>query len=314
MATVKQKFRDYKESISMFTKREADYTSMIQEASPPEAIYVPTAAVHSNLKLIQKRSSFTVWEQAPASVRSPTCTPTSGYKPPTQQRQYTPLPPTQHNIFPNAAYPPLSSGKPSILPQYKGPPTESQPPPQNRDRTTQDMVLTGDDTTTTHSQMTKSLTTTQNKFAEIEAAIRRQQHAITQHQEELTNINDRTLTTLSLVQTTAGDVLQLTEDTTRQFTELQNEIRREAAAQAAAQQTGFENMAALFHRLTSTTVLTPPSDHVPTQSANEDSQLSAPDDTNDADRDSYRDNLSTATMETDNHSSTHARSPAKKRN
>ena len=53
METVKQKFRGYKESISTFTKREADYTSMIQEASPPEVIYVPTAAVHSNLQLIQ---------------------------------------------------------------------------------------------------------------------------------------------------------------------------------------------------------------------------------------------------------------------
>jgi hypothetical protein len=55
--------------------------------------------------------------------------------------------------------------------------------------------------------MTKSMATTQNKFAEIEAAIRRQQQAIKQHQEELTNINDRTLTTLSLVHTTAGDAL-----------------------------------------------------------------------------------------------------------
>ncbi len=63
METVKLLFRDYKERISTFTQREADFSHMIQEASPPEAIYVPTAAVHSNLQLIQKRSSYTVWEQ-----------------------------------------------------------------------------------------------------------------------------------------------------------------------------------------------------------------------------------------------------------
>jgi hypothetical protein len=48
METVKQNFREYKESISLYTKQEADFTSTIQEASPPEAIYLPTIAVHSN--------------------------------------------------------------------------------------------------------------------------------------------------------------------------------------------------------------------------------------------------------------------------
>jgi hypothetical protein len=109
--------------------------------------------------------------------------------------------------------------------------------------------------------------------------------------------------------------VQLTEDTTRQFTELRNEIRREAAAQAAAQQIGFDNMAALFHRLTNTTAPTPPADHESTQSANDDSNPSASnyDDEDDA-SEVPRNNMSTATMETDNQSSTHARSPAKKRN
>jgi hypothetical protein len=162
--------------------------------------------------------------------------------------------------------------------------------------------------------MTKSMTTTQNRFAEIEVAIRRQQQAIKQHQEELTNINDRTLTTLSLVQTTVGDVLQLTEDTRRQFTEIRNEIRREAAAQAAAQQIGFDNMAALFHRLTNTTAPTPPADHESTQSVNDDSNPSASNYDDDDASEVVRYNMSTATMETDNQSSTHARSPAKKRN
>jgi hypothetical protein len=122
--------------------------------------------------------------------------------------------------------------------------------------------------------MTKSMTTTQNKFAEIEAAIRQQQQAIKQHQDELTNINNRTLTTLSLVQRTAGDVLLLTEDTTRQFTKLRNETRREAAAQVAAQQIGIENMAALFHRLTSIMVPTTPFNPEQTQTAIDDSNPS----------------------------------------
>jgi hypothetical protein len=171
----------------------------------------------------------------------------------------------------------------------------------------------GDDTTATHSQMTKSLTTTQNKFAEIEAAIRRQQLSIRQLQEELKNMHARTLTTLSLVQTTADDVLQLTKDTTRQFTELRAEIRREAAVQAAAQQTGFDNMTALFQRMmhptTPTAYFEPPS----TQPATETSHTSDSEYEED-DYDGLPDNMSTATIETDNQSSTHARSPEKKRN
>ena len=157
------------------------------------------------------------------------------------------------------------------------------------------------------------MTTTQNKFMEIEAAIGQQQQSISQHQEELTNINARTLTTLSLVQTTADDVLQLTEDTTRQFTELRNEIRREAAAQAAAQQTGFDNMTALFQRMLNNTTLTTQFDSPSTQPATETPSSSDSDD--DADNsDVLIDDMSTETVETDNQSSTYARSPEKKRN
>ena len=152
-----------------------------------------------------------------------------------------------NSLLPNAAYPPLQKGTPPRPPQSLT--KESKLPQPTPDATIQDFDLTGDNTTATQSQMTKSMTTTQNKFAEIEAAIRRQQQSIRQHQEELKNINERTLTTLSLVQTTADDVLQLTEDTARQFTELRNEIRREVSAQAAAQQIGFDNMTALFQRM-----------------------------------------------------------------
>jgi hypothetical protein len=225
---------------------------------------VPTAAVHSNLKFIQKRSSFTVWEQAPATVRSPNGTPPSGYTPPTHPRT-TPSR-EKRPLFPQAAYPPLPKQPPPQSPPKPTPPIPTLPQP-TPDVPNQEFDITGDDTTATHSQMTKSMTTTQNKFAEIESAIRRQQQSIRQHQEELTNINARTLTTLSLVQTTADDVLQLTEDTTRQFTELRDEIRREAAAQAVAQRTGFENMTALFQRMMHTTTHLPPSEPPLTQPA-----------------------------------------------
>jgi hypothetical protein len=160
--------------------------------------------------------------------------------------------------------------------------------------------------------MTKSMTTTRNKFAEIEATIRRQQQSIRQHQEELKNINARTLTTLSLVQTTADDVLQLTADTTRQFTELRDEIRREAAAQAAAQQTGFDHMTALFQRMMTTTTLPTHSEPPLTQPSTDTPPFSDSDDDN-ADSEVPTDNMSTATVETANQSSTHARSPEKKR-
>jgi hypothetical protein len=311
LESVKQHLRAYKERISTFTQREADFTSMIQEASPPEAIYVPTAAVHSNLTLIQKRSSFTVWEQAPASVRIPKGTPTSGYTPPTCLR-LSPSP-AKNPLFPHAAYPPLpQQGTPS-RPTHKSSTPASTIPQPTPDIPTPEFDLTGDDTTATHSQMTKSMTTTQNKFMEIESAIRRQQQSIRQHQEELTNINARTLTTLSLVQTTADDVLQLTEDTTRQFTELRNEIRREAAAQAAAQQTGFDNMTALFQRMMNNTSLTTHFDPPSTQPAADTPSTSDSEDAND-DSDGHSDDMSTATVETANQSSTYARSPEKKRN
>jgi hypothetical protein len=310
METVELQFRDYKERISSFTQREAYFTNMIHEASPLEAIYVPTAAVHSNLTFIQKRSSFTVWEQAPATVRSPKGTTPSGYIPPTHPRTT----PSQEKrpLFPNAAYPPQPTESPARSPTKSTPPIPTLPHP-TPDMTTQEFDLIGDDTTATHSQMTKSTTTTQNKFAEIESVIRQQQQSIRQHQEELTNINARTLTTLSLVQTTADDVLQLTEDTTRQFTELRDEIRREAAAQAAAQQTGFNNMTALFQRMMHTTTHTPHFEPPLTQPAMQTPPLSNSDD-DDEDSEALIDHISTETVETDNQSSIYARSPAKKKN
>ncbi|KAI2499379.1 hypothetical protein MHU86_15091 [Fragilaria crotonensis] len=98
MAQVHNLFSEHKECISTFNQREADFTNLIQEASPPHAIYVPTVAVHNNLALIQQRSASSVWENAPASVRSPAGTPSSGYRPPTLPTNLLPKPP----LLPNA--------------------------------------------------------------------------------------------------------------------------------------------------------------------------------------------------------------------
>ncbi|KAI2499378.1 hypothetical protein MHU86_15090 [Fragilaria crotonensis] len=49
---------------------------------------------------------------------------------------------------------------------------------------------------------------TQNKFAEIEASIRRHQQAVTKYQEDLAQVNERALITLTLVEKTAADVQQ----------------------------------------------------------------------------------------------------------
>ncbi len=86
---------------------------------------------------------------------------------------------------------------------------------------------TTDETATTHSQMTKSMTI-QNKFAEIEASIRRHQQSVTQHQADLAQVNKGALITLTLVGKTAADVTQLSKHTTEQLTALRNEILQEA--------------------------------------------------------------------------------------
>ena len=86
LALAQQAFKEYKESVSTFNQREADFTSLIQEANPPQAIYVPTANVHNNLALIQKRSPLNVWKNAPAAVRSPDGTSPTGYRPPTMSQ------------------------------------------------------------------------------------------------------------------------------------------------------------------------------------------------------------------------------------
>ena len=79
LVQAQQAFKEYRERISTFNQREAEFATLVQEATPPQAIYVPTAAVHNNLSLIQKRSAFMVWDQAPNAVRSPNTQPPTGY-------------------------------------------------------------------------------------------------------------------------------------------------------------------------------------------------------------------------------------------
>ena len=163
-------FKEYKERISTFNQREADFTTLVQTATPPQAIYVPTANVHNNLALIQKRSAYQVWEQAPDAIRSPDTAPLTGYRPPTlpPPAQLRPAPPSTP-MFPTApAAPKMDAAQiPTVLDDF---------PPLKSDKTnevTQDQDYGGDETATTHSQMTKSLATTQNRFTEMEAAIRK---------------------------------------------------------------------------------------------------------------------------------------------
>jgi hypothetical protein len=72
----------YKESISTFTQREAEFTNLINDTYP-QAICVPTRAVQNSLALIQQRSACAVWEQAPETVREATQPIGATYRPPT---------------------------------------------------------------------------------------------------------------------------------------------------------------------------------------------------------------------------------------
>ena len=301
MAQVQHLFKAYKESISTFNQREAAFTNLIQDASPPQAIYVPTVAVHNNLALIQKRSAFSVWENAPASVRSPTGTPLSGYRPPissTKSLAATNIP-SSHNVITQPSQPTQQSA------QEKRPTKKTTQPAMD---SIQELDMT-DETATTHSQMTISMTT-HNKFAEIEASIRRHQQAVTQHQADLAQVNERALTTLTLVEKTAADVQQLTEHTTEQLTALRNEIRQEAMLQAQAQQAGFARMMTLIQQLTPAP-LTQTTAVASWQA--ETTDYDSPHNSEAENADDASDTMSTQTTDTESNKSSIAASPVKKK-
>ena len=219
----------YKESISTFTQREAEFTNLIQETYP-QAIYVPTRAVQNNLALIQQRSACAVWEQAPDSVRAANPPTGATYRPPTSTS------PKKKTLFPHAA------SKPKVTP----PSTPTEQVPIDKLHATQADQLATDDTVTTQSQMTKSHTTTQNRFYELEAAIRKQQTALQRHTTELQQVNERAVTTLELCQETSRNVLDLRDDTTNQL----RELRQEAENQARDQRESFARMTAMIEQLT----------------------------------------------------------------
>ncbi len=167
---------------------------------------------------------------------------------------------------------------------------------------------TTDETATTHSQMTKSMTT-QNEFAEIEASIRRHQQSVTQHQADLAQVNKGALITLTLVGKTAADVTQLSKHTTEQLTALRNEILQEATLQAPAQQAGFARMMTFIQQLTAPPLIQP-TDLASWQA--ETTDYESPHHSEAENADDASDTMSTQTIETDNLSSI-ASFPVKKK-
>jgi hypothetical protein len=235
---VEQSFKIYRESVSTFNQREAEFTTLIQDTYP-EAIYVPTRAVHNNLSFIQKRSSGTIWAQAPPAVRAGYQA-GPGYRPPTMP----PTHPPKKSSFPSANRP--SNVTPTMTPE--------DPKTQSTSQTATAAYSATDETATTHSQMTKSQSTTQNRFHELESSIRRQQTALTNHNVELQKINERAITTLDLCQMTSTHVLELREDTTNQL----RDIRENADAQAREQRESFARMTELIANLNSRLSATSP--------------------------------------------------------
>ena len=135
--------------------------------------------------------------------------------------------------------------------------------------------------------MTKSLSSTQNRFYELETTIRRQQTALTNHNIELEQINKRAIITLDLCQCTSTHVLELREDTTNQL----SDIRANAEAQAQEQRESFARMTELIANLTSRISATA-STHLTTRSSDTS-------DSSDSDSDS---------MSVNTHASAHPRS------
>ena len=235
-----------------------------------------------------------MWEQAPDAIRSPDTAPPTGYRPPTLPQPAQPrLAHTITPLFPNAtAASPMEVAKiPTVLDDF---------PPLKSDKTndvTQDQDYGGDETATTHSQMTKSLATTQNKFTEMEAAIRKQQAALTAHKKEIELVNKRTFTSLELVQQTSADVLQLQEATTDRF----NELKAAAEADAKERRAEFAMMKAMIAGFTQT--------QLTQQSEASDSSTG----TQDSDNLDGSDTMSTQTVETDNQTPSATTSPRKQR-
>ena len=229
--TARRLLQEYKESISPFSMRENNFMKRITQAHPAE-IYVPTAAAHHNLDLIKGLSPETTWKNAPASIRQPPQRqPHPIYQPPKTDKQDKQKPPTTKRDYPD-------------LPTRKHPKTDNQ----NRLDNTQQSLT---DTNTTSSLMTKSLAT-QQRFQELENAIRQLNTDTRLHQAEFLRMNTRfdelegrVLTTMALCKDTSQNVLELRQETNDNLLNM----RQDAAIQAAELRTAFAEMTQVIHSM-----------------------------------------------------------------
>ncbi|KAI2511594.1 hypothetical protein MHU86_2848 [Fragilaria crotonensis] len=222
----------YKESISPYSMREDNFLKRITQAHPAE-IYVPTEAAHHNLDLIKGMSPATTWTNAPASIRKPPQSQNmNAYRPPNTSKQDNP----QRSATVTQAFPDLS-------PRF-----QNKTDTQNRLDNTQHSIT---DTNTTSSLMTKSLAT-QQRFQDLENAIRQQNIDTRLHQAEFLRMNTRfdelegrVLTTMAFCKDTSQNVLELRRETNDNLLSM----RQEAATQAAEFRDAFANMTQIIHSM-----------------------------------------------------------------
>jgi uncharacterized coiled-coil protein SlyX len=144
-------------------------------------IYAPTTTAQNNLSFLKSLSSSSVWANAPASIRSPASA-TPRYQAPTHG---LPRPPA--SVAPASRIPPVLSTKAT-----KQNPSGSA----KRNHDSFKGILTpdsqvqpsGDETTTS---LTHTIGTQQDRFQELEAAIRNQNSSIKAHQTEFAAVHKR---------------------------------------------------------------------------------------------------------------------------
>jgi hypothetical protein len=76
---VKIAYREYRERVHPFKQREQRFHAALSQESTgcPNAIYVPTQAVRSNISFLQGCTAAEHWKQAPATVKTKTAAPVS---------------------------------------------------------------------------------------------------------------------------------------------------------------------------------------------------------------------------------------------
>jgi len=263
----------YKESISPFSVRENNFMERITQAHPAE-IYVPTAAAHHNLDLIKGLSPTTKWANAPASIRQPPqATSTAAYQPPQTDN-------CDKQRSDEIAKRALST----VSPRF-----QNKNDTQQRFDNTQHSLT---DTNATSSIMTKSLAT-QQRFHDLENAIRQQNTDIRSHQAAFLTVNnrfdeldERVLTTMTFCKDTSQNVLELRKETNENILRL----RQEASAQAEELRKMFLDMTRIINSLT----------HIPETTVDDDDSCATSD---------QSDNMSVQSHDTTKHGT----SPRKKK-